>query len=264
MTNANSKDITIGIVGGTGTMGSWFGDLLESQGMKVLRTGRRTPLTPRRMAEKSDVVVVSVPIPDTVRIIREIGPMVPVDGLLMDLTSIKSGPMEAMLDASRSEVVGMHPLLGPDRRPDSTLRAVICPGRGDRWQKWLTGVLQEGGLQVTVFSPQQHDRLMGFVQGVNHFSTLALAVCVQHSGCSLEEVQSGATVSFERRLERIRAITGQSAELFASLLMDNPQANRCMEQYMDTARSLLDICRRGDRDAFNEMIEGLKGYFGPA
>jgi len=45
------------------------------------------------MAQKSDVVVVSVPIADTVRVIREIGPLVPGEGLLMDLASLKAGPV---------------------------------------------------------------------------------------------------------------------------------------------------------------------------
>ena len=97
---------TVGIVGGTGKMGSWFAGLLGQSGSKVFRVGRRTDLTPAQVAQQCDVVVISVPIADTVRVIQEVGPLVSENGVLMDLTSVKKGPVEAMLRYSRAEIVG--------------------------------------------------------------------------------------------------------------------------------------------------------------
>ena len=104
----------VGIIGGTGRMGSWFADLLEQSGATVYRIGRTTDLTPSEAAAKCDVVVISVPIAQTVKIIREIGPLVSKHALLMDLTSIKKEPVQAMLEHSNAQVVGAHPLFGPD------------------------------------------------------------------------------------------------------------------------------------------------------
>ena len=100
----------IGIIGGNGKTGSWLARMLENRGIEVLIASRSTPLQPVDMARECKVVVISVPIVNTVQVIKEIGPQVPREGLLMDLTSVKKGPIEAMMKYSEAQVVGIHPL----------------------------------------------------------------------------------------------------------------------------------------------------------
>ncbi len=251
----------VGIVGGTGRMGSWFADVLERVGSEVFRVGRKTDLTPAEIAAMCDVVVISVPIRDTVKMIQEIGPLVSEDGLLMDLTSIKKKPMETMIEYSRAEVVGAHPLFGPDTASGPEQRVAVCPGRGERGLGWLLGVLRSVGSRVTILSPERHDHLMGLVQGVNHFSTLALALCIRQSGLAFEELLECSTQTFRHRLDRIRAITEQQSELFESLLMDNPPAAEFIDQYLKAAGELAMIIRTKDSAAFGGVLEMLKEIF---
>jgi prephenate dehydrogenase len=251
----------IGIVGGTGRMGSWFADLLERAGLQVSRVGRRTDLTAEKMARQCDVVVVSVPVTDTVNVIREIGPLVAEEGLLMDLTSVKKEPLEAMLRYSQSQVVGIHPLFGPDVESNSGLKVVVVPGRGVSGQHWITNVFLQEGFGVAVLEAEEHDRMMGLIQGVNHFSTLALALCISRSGIELPELREVTTQTFLQRVARVRSILEQSPGLFASLLMDNPAAGEFMEQYLESVESLIRITRDGDREAFGELFVSLKKVF---
>ena len=88
---------TIGIIGGTGKFGQWFRKFFEEQGHKVLIAGRKTELTPVELARTSDIVIVSVPIKNTVETIEHIAPHVREDALLMDFTSLKQEPVKAML-----------------------------------------------------------------------------------------------------------------------------------------------------------------------
>ncbi len=253
----------VGIVGGTGKMGSWLGRLLEKRGLSVLRTSRRTELSPAEMARKSDVVVVSVPMADTVRVIREIGPLVPEEGLLMDLASLKVRPMEAMLEYSRAQVVGLHPLFGPEVTSDRALRVAVCPGRGKSGRKWITEVLRAEGMKIVVLDPQKHDRLMGLIQGVNHLSTLALAECISRSGFGREELVSVSTQTFEQRLDRITSMLRQPATLFGSLLMNNPAASDPMADYVRSLERLMDMIQDEDREAFEDLYDSLREYFDP-
>ncbi len=252
---------TVGIVGGTGRMGSWFANLLERQGLRVLCAGRKTRLTPSAMLRKSDVVVISVPIADTVEVIRELGPLVRENGLLMDLTSIKKGPLEAMLQCSRAEVVGAHPLFGPEEEHIAEQKVAICPGRGERGLRWLTGILEEAGIRVMVMDPEEHDRFMGLIQGASHFSTLALALCISRSGFSFDDVLRCATRNFKRRLDRIGAMAEQPSELYESLLMANPGAGEFIERYGDAVEKMMGIIRKGDRRTFRELFHSLKHFF---
>jgi prephenate dehydrogenase len=252
----------VGIVGGTGRMGSWLALLLEARGLTVLRAGRKTDLTPSEMARQCDVVVISVPIADTVRIIKEIGPLVSENGLLMDLTSVKEAPVEAMLKYSRAEVVGVHPLFGPDSGPNSDLRIAVCPGRGHEGRNWVIDTFRDEGFQVVTLEPEQHDRIMGIVQGVNHFSALALALCISRSGVEVDHLMNTSTFTFSQQLGRIRSIVGQPGELFGSLLMDNPAAGDFIEQYLESVESLIQVTRNGDKKAFGELFHSLKAFFG--
>ena len=68
---------------------------------------------PHISIDESVLSNLSVPIHRTEEIIREIGPAVRKGGLLMDLTSLKKAPVEAMLKYSGAEVLGVHPLFGP-------------------------------------------------------------------------------------------------------------------------------------------------------
>lgn len=60
----NKKPI-IGIIGGTGRFGGWFKGFFEDKGITVLISGRKTELQAKELAEKSDIVIISVPISET-------------------------------------------------------------------------------------------------------------------------------------------------------------------------------------------------------
>ena len=255
------KNPKVGIVGGTGGMGAWFADLFEQIGLTVFRTGRNTELTPAKMASLCDVVVISVPIASTCRVIEEIGPSVPAHGLMIDLTSIKVKPVKAMLKHTRADVAGVHPLFGPEADTACTRRIAVCPGRGNRWRHWLIHLFGEAGLTVTVLSPEQHDKIMGLVQGVNHFTTLALAVCISQSGFEMEDIEACSTQTFSRRLDRISAILDQQPELFRSLMGGTREAMEGMELFLKGANDLIEMVSRNDGDVFQEMFNELGALF---
>src|SRR5512136_573051 len=97
-----------GIIGGTGKMGGLFAGVLARAGWEVMVSGRSTHLTIRELADRTDLVMVSVPIRETVPVIRAIAPHLRADQVLCDLTSLKVVPVRAMLE-SRAQVIGFHP-----------------------------------------------------------------------------------------------------------------------------------------------------------
>src|SRR4030042_6507855 len=140
MANRKKQDIQIGIIGGTGGMGKIFAALFRQEGYGVHISGRtRGPDMPT-MADTCKVVIVSVPIGITVEIIEQIGPLMKKDALLMDLTSLKTEPVKAMLRSAPAEVIGLHPLFGPGVASIAGYPIVICPARGERWIEWVRGI----------------------------------------------------------------------------------------------------------------------------
>ncbi len=252
----------IGIIGGTGRMGSWFARLFEGQGLKVFCAGRRTDLTPRDLAESCDVVVICVDMAHTTQVIEEIGPLVPEDRLLMDLTSIKRVPLDAMLKHSKAEVVGAHPLFGPEADPLSGLKTVICRGRGDNGLTWLRSTLEGTGIKTMTLDPEEHDRMMGIIQGVNHFVSITTALCLSRSEIGLEKLMNCSTKTFESRIERIKVLFNQPEHLFEGLLMGNEQSSVFIEDYVSAAQEVRGIIDKRDRKTFKILFESLESFFG--
>ncbi|MFC1891810.1 prephenate dehydrogenase/arogenate dehydrogenase family protein [Thermodesulfobacteriota bacterium] len=251
----------VGIVGGSGRMGAWLKGLLEERGLVVLSAGRNTELTPAEMARQCDVVVISVPIADTEKVISEIGPLVKEDGLIMDLASVKKMPVEVMLKYSKAQVVGVHPLFGADVRSDTALRVAICPGRGDEGLNWICSIFRDEKYKITVIDPKEHDRMMGLIQGVNHFATLALGLCISRSGLDVADLHNLSTQTFLVRLQRIKAIIDQPAELFRSLLMENPSAGEFIGQYRESIEQLFSITTDSNNEAFEDLFASLEKAF---
>lgn len=252
---------TIGIVGGQGRMGAWFKDFFAKAGFHVLVADLGTDLTPPALAERSEVVVLSVPIAVTEEVAREVGPRVREDGLLMDLTSNKTAPLRAMLESSRCEVVGAHPLFGPREDSIRGRRVVLCKGRGERWFDWLKTLLEGMGAVIRVTTPEHHDRLMSAVQGLTHLNTLALAAAVRELGFDPEELDAYATTSFSHLRPQITRTLRQDAQMIASILTLNPEVLAAVTALEDQIARMKRLVEHGDFSACSRLIQELRGHF---
>lgn len=258
------KGPIIGIVGGRGRLGAWFKNLFEEAGFEVMVADYKTDLAPTDMAERCDVVVLSVPIAVTEQVAAEIGPHVRQDGLFMDLTSRKTSPLKAMLDHSNCEVVGAHPLFGPREDSIKGRRVVLCPGRGERWFGWLKDLLESLGAVIRVTTPEHHDRLMSAVQGLAHLNTLILAAAIQDLGFDLDELDAYATTSFSHLRPQIARTLRQDANMIASILTLNPDVPGAAAGLERQIVRLRRVVEQGDYSACSRLIQELRGYFGVA
>jgi len=177
---------TVAVIGGHGNMGKCMAQLFADLGHFVMISDLDTQLTPEEAAASADVVVLSVPIDSTVEVIRRVGPKVKDDGLIMDVTSVKSAPLKAMLEASTANVVGAHPLFGPSVHSLQGQRVVLCPGRGENWLNWVRQTFQSRGLIVMEATPEDHDRIMSVVQVLVHFSAEVMGRTLSRLGVSID------------------------------------------------------------------------------
>jgi len=253
---------TVGIIGGTGQMGQWFKGFFEKNNCKVLIASRKTKLTPKECVPKCDVVIVTVPIDATLKVIKEISPLVREDALLMDLTSLKKEPVEAMLKYSRSAVIGTHPVFGPSVNTIKNQTVVLCPARPKGWFKWLQGVLEKNGALVRVTTPEKHDKMMSIIQGVTHFSTIAVAHTLKKLGISVEESLHYTSPIYKLRMDVVGRLLNQDPKLYADIEMLNPENKKAMEEYIRSVRELLGIVKRKDREEFIKFFKDGADFLG--
>jgi prephenate dehydrogenase len=223
------KDFAIGIVGGTGGIGKWFAAFFAGEGYPVHVTGRSAGMSLPELAAACSIVIISVPIAATIEVIREVGPLLPEDALLMDLTSLKEEPVRAMLAASRAEVIGCHPLFGPDAPSPAGQNIVLCPARGGRWLDFLQGIFVKNGARVTVTAPAEHDRMMALIQGLTHLETILMGLTLLDSGVEPSELAAFSTPVFRTKQAIIEKVFGPRPGLYAALLAENPNMPALLE-----------------------------------
>ena len=154
-------------------MGSLFAGKFREQGYRVLVSDENNSNN-AELAQQGEIVIVSVPIGITEAVIQEIGPYVRKDALLTDLTSVKIKPVAAMMKYSPAEVIGGHPLFGPDAELQNQ-KMVLCPSRGEGYLSWYKTALESWDINPIVMDPEEHDRTMAVVQCLTHASTLSFA-----------------------------------------------------------------------------------------
>ena len=221
----------IGIIGGTGGIGNWFASFFAAEGYTVHVTGRSTGMPLPELADRCPVVIVSVPIAATIEVIRRVGLHLPEGSLLMDFTSLKEEPVREMLRATAADVVGCHPLFGPDCPSLAGQNVILCPGRGERWLKLMEGLFTKGGARVTVTTPAQHDRMMSLVQGLTHLETILMGLTIRDAGVEPLALEPFSTPVFRTRQAIVGKVFGASPDLYAGLIAGNGNMPKILEIY---------------------------------
>lgn len=252
----------IAVIGGAGQMGGLLVRLFRELGHEVTTADIGTIPSAQDVASTADVVVVSVPIEVTEQVIREVGPCVQKDALLMDITSIKQAPIETMLASTQASVVGTHPMFGPGVHSLQGQRVVLCPGRGDAWQQWVQATFAARGLQVTVTSAAQHDRAMALVQVLTHFQTQVLGLALSRLKIPLAESLAFTSPAYLMELYVAARHFAQAPELYGPIEMLNPMTKTITDTFRAAADEVSEILQQRDQTRFNAMFEEVRTFFG--
>ena len=249
------EHINVGIIGGTKGMGRWFAGLLQKEDCTVHICGRKTALGINDIARICNVVVVAVPISATADIIKQVGPLLAKDTLLMDLTSLKKEPVELMLANSPAEVIGCHPLFGPALTDASGQNIVLCPARGTKWFSWIKNICEKNKMVILETAPDEHDKMMAIVQALNHLNKIILGIALAETNITLEEITKFSTTIFRTKLEIIKKVFMESPGLYADIITENSQTGKMLDICEKTLTDIRQTIESGNGTKLKEAIE---------
>ena len=253
---------TVAIIGGHGKIGRLMARLFGDLGHHLLLVDTDTVLRAEEAAAAADVTVIAVPIDRTDEVIRAVGPHVRPDALLMDVTSIKSAPMQAMLASTEASVVGTHPMFGPGVHTLQGQRVVLCRGRGDEWAEWVARSLSARGLVITETSAEHHDRVMSVVQVLTHFQTQVQGLTLARLGLPLSETLTFTSPAYLLELYVAARHFAQDPALYGPIGMRNPRTAEVTAAFGESVREVAGILAAGDQAAFTRLFEEVREFFG--
>lgn len=186
------------IVGGGGQMGRLFEKMLTLSGYQVRILEQHDWDRAADIVSDAGMVIVSVPIHVTEQVIGKLPPL-PKDCILVDLASVKNGPLQAMLAAHDGPVLGLHPMFGPDSGSLAKQVVVWCDGRKPEAYQWFLEQIQVWGARLHRISAVEHDQNMAFIQALRHFATLLM-------GCTWQKKMFSLS-NYWRSLRRFTALS---------------------------------------------------------
>lgn len=189
-----------------------------------------------------DVVLLCVPISSLEGVLREIRNLLKEGCLVIDVCSVKEIPCRLMKEIlpENVEILGSHPLFGPDSASESLLgrKIVLCPIRiSEESLSKVKRFLTSKGLKIIQTTPVEHDMQIAKSLILTHFIGRALL----EIKVSEQEID---TLGYRRLLEILETVKHDTWQLF----IDVNRYNRFSDK---VRKSLIEALEKLDK-----MIEG--------
>jgi prephenate dehydrogenase len=253
---------TVGVIGGKGQMGQLFGRLFAAAGYEVILADRDSEKGNEEAIKLSDIVLFAVPLHDTVNIIRDLVAHVRPDQLLMDLSSLKVGPIEAML-LSPAAVVGLHPMFGGSVSSFAGQTIVACPVRIAQ-PEWLTlrELFENRGMRVKECPPEKHDCLMSIIQVLFHVTTMLTGRVLREMEVDVAETMDFTSPSYRLEMNLLGRMFAQNATLYSAITQMNPYALKVLDHLGKGLESYKEWYLAADFQAFVEDFKKSAEHLG--
>jgi len=257
-------------------MGRWLANFLLQEGKEVVITGRnqRKLLDAKQQlgvetasnaeaVKRADVVLLSVPIDNFESVVEEVAPYIRAEQSIIDITSIKVFPVEAMHKHIKTGVVlGMHPMFGPGAKNITGQNFVLTPtDDGERaLAQRVEQYLVDRGARVSLMTPHQHDEMMAVILGLSHFVAIVSADTLL-SLDKFEMTRAISGTSFKVLLMLMESVISEDAEFYASLQMSLPKMTEIEELFQRSSKTWANIVQNKDRPEFIKRMNILKARF---
>jgi prephenate dehydrogenase len=186
-------------------------------------------------AARCSIVIPAVPVQKLRDVLSALAPHLQKDALVIDVSSVKIGPVAWMLDLLPGyvSVVGTHPLFGPQSGKNGIdgLNIAVCEARGGRGPGVARFCRDVMKLRVGEVTPEEHDREAAWVQGLTHMIAKMIVAL------DLPDMRF-PTRTYELMQQMVEMIRYDSDELFRAIERENPFSAEAKKAFFAVARRL--------------------------
>ncbi|OIQ24438.1 bifunctional chorismate mutase/prephenate dehydrogenase [uncultured Vibrio sp.] len=249
------------IVGGKGQLGGLFGRMFTLSGYQVKILGSQDWDRADEILDNAGLVVVTVPIHLTQGVIEKLSNL-PSDCILCDLTSIKSKPLQAMMDVHQGPVVGLHPMFGPDVPSLAKQVIVYCNGRGEDRYQWLLKQFGIWGASLCEIDAGEHDHGMTLIQALRHFTSFAYGLHLSKENPNIDQLLQLSSPIYRLELAMVGRLFGQDPNLYGDIIFSSQDNIDMIKRFHQCFGDALEILEGKDKSAFIESFNGVSQWFG--
>lgn len=237
---------TIAVVGGTGRMGRTLVRMLQSSGAKIVVCSRNPEKATRLFdvetrkigdVQDADIVVVSVPIDNTVTTCRQLLKRMKPQSLLVDATSVKKGIVDAIDKCvpHNIEYLSIHPLFGPDVQDFREENVLAIARRAGPLTRSMLRFFSKCGMTTTHVTIDEHDRKTAVTQALHHYAYASLAVCMNKL-MNRKDFCRFSTRTLRKTIRLIQCFS-ENADTILDIQRKNPYGAFARESFAKTVSS---------------------------
>ena len=247
----------IGIIGGSGKIGSTFRRAFDNLNLEVIVSDESSKDQENLLIEKSDWIILCVPIDQTLDVINNIKSKIRNDQVFSDFTSVKSIIKDVKFDF---EFVSCHPLFGPLNTIDGQ-NIITIPVSEGPYYKEIKEIFKKIGLNITEMnSIEEHDKYMSLIQGMTHFSHVCFTTAMKKLDLDFDKVMEICSPIYQSNISFSSRITGGDENLYTNIIMDNPANKKVLELYLETSKNLLEMVKNQNYDEFKSNFNDNREY----
>ena len=211
----------------------------------------------------ADIVLLSVPIELTGRVIERIGPALQPGSLLMDITSVKRTPVALMerYTAHEVEVLGTHPLFGPTTKSLQGMPVIFVPVRTGPLSEQIHALYERDGAKITYLTAAEHDELMAVIQALPHFVLFSFGITLKDLGFDVARAREFIGPMYAVVFDFVGRLLYQDPRLYAQI-QTNLEMRTVHERFITAATRLAELVAAEDAETIVAELEAAKAHFG--
>ena len=249
----------IGIIGGSGKMGSSFKNAFENLSLDVIISDKESNKKLQLILDTCDWIILCVPIDKTISVFNEIKTKIKPNQVFSDFTSVKSILSKEIKNCD-FEFISCHPLFGPlnNFTGQNIITIPISTKNKYKEVKKIFGLLN---LKITEMkSFEEHDKYMSLIQGMTHFTHVCFTTAMKKLDLDLKKVMDICSPIYQSNIAFSSRITGGDENLYTNIIMDNPKNKEVLNMYLDTSRKIFSFIESNDYEAFKNNFTDNRKY----
>jgi len=256
------------VIGGSGKMGRWFADFLESQGYAVTVAdpvkveGWNWIADWRTASDDFAITVVAAPLKISAGILADMAEH-PRAGIIFDIGSLKTPLIPALrkLAATGAMVTSVHPMFGPDAALLSGRHVLFLDAGCPAATREARALFDSTMAQQTEMDLEEHDRLIAYVLGLSHALNIAFFGVLASSGESVPRLADLSSTTFDAQLAVASKVARENPQLYFEIQSLNKHGLEPLEALQKVLADITKSVRDGNESAFVELMESGRKYF---
>ena len=185
---------------------------------------------------KSSIIILAVPMESLEEILHNIKSKLTPKTIVLDVCSLKMFSSEAMkrILPREVEIIGTHPLFGPQSAKDSIngMNIALCKVRcKEATFCSLVEFCKKLNLKTIVTTPEEHDKQMAISQALTHF------ICKTLNEIKINRIEM-STRTFDKLIEITDIIKNDTPALFNNMQTMNPFAKEVRNKFIKQAEEI--------------------------